>query len=117
MLYGETDVKPLHIDIDTRIVTYWAKLVAPTYDKLSVLMYKSMLSRLMQINITNANSFKWICYVRTVLIKRGLVKIWDNQSFYSHLVWLKKTVSLKLSDLFINNWYSTINMSSKCKKI
>jgi len=32
-----------------------------------------------------------------------------------NLLWLKKMFSLKLSDLFINNWYSTINMSSKCK--
>jgi len=85
MLYEETGVKPLQIDIDTRIVTYWAKLVAPTYDKLSVLMYKSMLSRLMKVNITNANSFKWICYVRTVLIKCDLVNIWTTSHFLKNL--------------------------------
>jgi len=66
MLYGETGVKPLHIDIDTRIITCCAKLVVPTYDKLSLLMDKRILSRFMQVNITNANCFKRICYVRTV---------------------------------------------------
>jgi len=72
-----------------------------------------MLSRFMQVKITNANSFKWICFVKTVLIKCGLVNIWDNQSI-PYLLWLKKTVCPKLSDLFINNWYLTINMSRKC---
>jgi len=35
-----------------------------------------------------------------------IINIWDNQIF-PNLLWLKKTVSLKWSDLFINNWYST----------
>ncbi|XP_053379986.1 uncharacterized protein LOC128548636 [Mercenaria mercenaria] len=35
MIYGETGVQPLSIDIKTRIVSFWAKLVQPTGMKLT----------------------------------------------------------------------------------
>ena len=74
MLYGEIEVKPLQIDIDSCFFTYWAKPVAPTYNKCSVLMYKSMLSSFLQMEITNTNSFKWICYV----FYFSLLEVWPK---------------------------------------
>ena len=35
IVYGETGVLPLKIDIHTRMVSYWAKLIQPETDNLS----------------------------------------------------------------------------------
>ena len=40
MIYGELGVKPILIDIKTRVVSFWSRLLTETENKLSSLMYK-----------------------------------------------------------------------------
>ena len=59
------------------------------------------------------SDFHWIKYIRTISVKCGMVNIWESHDFPNTL-WLKKSVQMKLTDLFINEWYSTLNTSRKC---
>ena len=39
MVYGESGVKPISVDIDTRIISFWSKLVVSQQQKLTNTMY------------------------------------------------------------------------------
>ena len=43
MIYGELGITPLYIDIQTRIVSFWSKLIDNESDKLSSSIYKIVL--------------------------------------------------------------------------
>ena len=59
------------------------------------------------------SDFHWIKHIRTIFVKCGMINIWESHDFPNTL-WLKKSVQMKLTDLFINEWYSTLNTSRKC---
>ena len=113
IVYGETGVKPLQIDIDTRMISFWSKLIQPVCNKISVIVYNIMLSRFMYNNSTNASDFKWFKHIKNILVKCGMINVWEHHDFPNH-VWLKKSINTKLSDLFINDWFSTLEISRKC---
>lgn len=113
IVYGETGVKPLQIDIDTRMIAYWAKLIIPPVPKLSVSLYNIVLSKFMYSENLKRSHFQWIRHIQELFIKCGLINVWHVHDFMN-LAWLKNTVYQKLSDLFINEWYSTVNNSRKC---
>ena len=64
---------------------------------------------------TIKTKYLWLKGVRNILIKCGLSGIWENQSqtnFSSK--WLYSTVKQKLKDLFLQQWYSSIEQSNAC---
>lgn len=114
IVYGETGVKPLSIDIETRIISYWCKLVNPNDAKLSCIMYNYMLSNYEHSLHIRRGCFKWINYVKTIIIKCGLAYVWNEHTFPNQK-WLAAFVRQSLSDLFLYDWYSKLDTSSKCK--
>lgn len=107
VVYGETGVMPLSIDIHTRIISFWANLVQPHFLKLSSRIYYALyfqaensLSRNLQ------KHYPWISCVKDILIKCGLYGIWITHAF-SNQKWLSETTKQKLKDLFISDWHST----------
>ena len=76
MIYGETGVKPLSIDIKTRIITFWAKTIMPSENKLTFKMYSILLSHFNRENIIQNKKFPWLSNVRSILIECGLNDIW-----------------------------------------
>ena len=55
----------------------------------------------------NQTVFNWYKHVEDILIKCGLINIWNNH-FSPNPNWLKLTVKQKLKDLFVNSWFSEI---------
>ena len=58
-------------------------------------------------------SFPWLHSLREIFIKCGQYGLWESQTF-PNKEWLKATIKQRLTDLFKNEWYSTIENSSKC---
>ena len=68
----------LKIDIQTRIISFWSKLIKnDNPDKLSVKMYTILhdLSSRNQINV------KWINKTKEILCSFGFSGVWSSQSF------------------------------------
>ena len=68
IVYGETVVIPLKVDIQNRKIWYWSKLVSPVTSNLSSKLYfigKSYFDVHMQ-----NNSFKWISEIRNIYCYR-----------------------------------------------
>lgn len=114
IVYGETGDKPLHIDIETRIISYWSKLLLPENNKLASSIYKCVLSNLIHTPNLARSRFSWLKNVQNILIKCGLNNVWDTNN-YPNCKWLTETVKQKLSDLFLNEWFSDLEQSGKCR--
>jgi len=111
MIYGELGLTPLSVDIKSRIVTYWARIIddinCNTTPKLSSKMY----TLLYQMHLRNPTKCMWINNVKDILCASGFSGIWESQSFVNSL-WLKKPIHLKARDIFIQQWYGDLNRSS-----
>ena len=68
IVYGETGVVPLKIDIQCRIISFWSKLVSPISKSLSSKLYTISLARFQNHRI---KTFKWLENVRNILISCG----------------------------------------------
>ena len=101
MIYGEFGIFPIKIDIYTRMITFWGKLVETRNSNISSLIYIVVFS---MYNHSNFNS-DWIGSIRNILIECGLPYIWDSQEVFS-INWLKSFVKQKLKDIFTNEWTS-----------
>ena len=105
MVYGEFGVYPISVDIKTRMVSFWTKLLGEDLSKISTLIYHHAR------NTDTGNTNKWLNYTKTILTQCGLSGFWDSQTV-ENPIWLTKSVNQKLKDLFINEWYSGLENTS-----
>ena len=108
MIYGELGITPLYVDIQTRIVSFWSKLVDTDSDKLSSSVYQIMLAMHNSQKIISP----WIKFVKQLLCSLGFSVIWYTQSFMNSK-WLVKAVNQKLKDIFIQTWISKLDIESE----
>ena len=108
MLYGELGITPLYIDIQTRIVSFWSKLIENDTVKLTSSVYQIML----ELHDTGKFTSPWIKFIKHLLCSLGFPVNWYSQSCVNSR-WLVKAVNQKLKDVFIQNWLSKINIESK----
>ena len=83
------------------------KLIQNT-SKLSGIMYKVML----YLSNTKNFEFTWINYVKSIFDNAGLSYIWLQQ-MHIEPEYLKHILKLNLRDIFIQNWFSQIENSSR----
>ena len=98
IVYGETGVLPLRIEINYRIISYWTKLVSVDNIKLCSQFY--FIAKSYLVNARGINNFSWIEHVRLILTLNGFSGIWDTH----HRIRLAKAVKQKLIDIFLNEW-------------
>ena len=108
MIYGELGVTPLYIDVQTRIISFRTKLDNPNENKLSSTVYSIIYDK----HTSNKKVSPWITFVKILLCSLGFPEIWSSQRFVN-AKWLVKAVNRKLTDMFIQNWTSKINIESK----
>jgi len=110
MVYGQLGRMPLIVNIKSRILNYWFKIVTCTENKLSVHLYNLMLA----ISKNNIVENKWLQYVEQSLNNLVLSNIWSNQGKGIHKIWFKGYIKQLLHDQYLQNWFASLNDSSKC---
>ena len=111
IVYGETGMLPLKVDIQSRIIAYWSKLVQPETDNLS-----SKLNWIAKTSFENRNNtlfFKWFVNIRSIFINCGCSGIWDSHTFLNK-AWLKATIKQRLTDLYIQEWRNECDTNTCC---
>ena len=105
MLYGELKRHPLSINIQTRIISFWNRIILGKQDKISYKIYQYALNR-------PNTQFKWLNKVKSILESIGRPDIWLNQNESAskniHLL-VKRT----LLDQFIQKWREDMTNSNK----
>lgn len=107
MIYGEFGVFPIEIDIKTRMINYWIKLIAPNSLKFSNLLYKFL------FNMVSNKKSPWLEYIKGILINCGFSGVWDAQKIENPR-WLVRSIKQKNKDLYINHWFSNVDASPSC---
>ncbi|MCG8047140.1 MAG: hypothetical protein N0E48_16170 [Candidatus Thiodiazotropha endolucinida] len=99
---------PIEVDIQTRIISFWSKLIKNDQNfKLSSMIYQIILS----LSNEQRAKIKWIEYIKKLLCSLGFSGIWYSQDFISN-TWLVKASNLKIRDTFLQKWNGILNVSS-----
>ena len=115
IVYGETGVFPIYIDIYNRCINYWAKIASQDNNKISFCVYSCLKNKYIGVQTPSVRkiNFAWIHNIQTILISCGLSGIWQSHIFPNQK-WLSHSVKQKLVDLFLNDWYSSVENTSSC---
>ena len=107
MVYGELGRKPMDITIKSNMICYWGRLLQSD-NKLSNILYRLMVKLSEHDNM----QFNWINSIKSVLDDTGYSEFWIEQNSL-HPVFMKKSVQQRLSDQFIQKWFSDMVNSPK----
>lgn len=109
MIYGELGIMPVALDIKTRVISYWSKLLSmhekPT--RLSYVMYH-ILYNLHKNKILKS---QYIENVKCLLESSGFSGIWQSQNAINPR-WLSLAISQNLKDQYLQNWSSVVEKAS-----
>ena len=72
MLYGEFGKYPLFINIYTKMISFWSRLILGDENKFSFKIYKYMIRY-------PENTFKWVSKVKAILENVGRPDLWIYQ--------------------------------------
>ena len=92
ILYGELGRHPVSIDIKTRMIGFWQRIVNGKPDKISSKLYSILLA------MHNRDLFhsKWLMYIKDILNDSGLEHYWLNQTNVP--LHISKSIKLKLTE-------------------
>jgi len=107
MVYGELGRHPIEIDIKVRAISYWARLQGGKESKYANLLYK--LSR--KLN-DRSPVFSWINFIKKILNDCGFPIIWETE-IVDGQEFIKNVVKQRLLDQFTQNWFASLNNSTK----
>ena len=107
MIYRELGVKPTLIDIKSRVISFWSRLLTETENKLSSLMYKIVYQMLKNKQIKS----EYINIVENIINTCGFSGIRELKSL-SNSQWYKLAISQKLLDQYFQKWFSVVDTSS-----
>ena len=111
MVYGEIGIQPLSVDIKTRIVSYWARMIDNKENSQVMKLNSKLYVILSELVSQRRVKSPWFENVKGILCNNGYSGIWYSQSF-SNSKWLIKYMHQKLNDCFIQQWHSDIDRTS-----
>ena len=104
LIVSELGRTPLCIDRKIRILKYWLKHL-----KTKCFILKSLYEDMLQCQ----NGCNWLCQVKSILLSLGFGDVWYSQHV-NHIEWFLKSVKMRLTDNFIQEWDTILDNSSKC---
>ena len=107
MVYGDFGVYPLEVDIITRMISYWTRLIAPDTMKFSNLFYKFLFYS------TSEKKSAWLEYIKRIVENCGFSGIWAAQRV-ENTRWFFQSIKQKIKDLYVTEWFFTVTNSSSC---
>ena len=109
MVYGEFGRFPLEIQIKTRMIKFWAKILTDKNTKISHKIYNFLL----YLHNNNIYSCKWISCIQKTLQDVGLNYIWISNN-KENINWLCREAKSRLEMQCVQKWNSDVQASPKC---
>ena len=105
MIYGELGRFPLSINIYSRMIAFWNRLLIGKEQKLSFQIYKYMLNQ-------NNSEYKWVKKIKDILNSVGRTDLWLNQHEIT-----QKNIHMKIKQCLIDqykqSWNAQLTQSNK----
>ena len=120
MVYGETGKTDISINIKERMVNFWTRLHHGKQSKMSVILFKVVKG--MHDDPLSGYKSEWINFVKNVFDSTGFNNLWyeapivltQNNFPSNYPVWLKKSLNLRLNDIFKQVWHSQLQSNRNC---
>jgi len=112
MVYGDTGQIKLSLTAESRMLMFWFKIAySSDQTKFTHALYKLML----QLHERQEIDFKWGAKVKSLLDGYGFGGLWapENNPGVS-LEWFRSAISLRIQDVFKQNWWADVWESSSC---
>lgn len=109
MIYGELGVLPVALDIKTRVISYWSKLLTMT-EKPTRLSY-AMYHFIYNLHKNKQLKSQYIENVKNILETCGFSGIWQSQDGINPR-WLTLAISRNLKDQYLQTWASIVEKAS-----
>ena len=110
MVYGEVGKYPLKIQIQLRMLSYWAKISEGKELKLSTLVYKLIFA----LHINGTYHSPWLLKIKEILCDNGYPTFWYSHEKNPPLNYLKATISSQLKSQFLKEWTEDVFSNSRC---
>ena len=107
MIYDELGVYPLEIDIKSRTVAYWTKLIKNEINSTACNMYLIIHS----LNEQRKLKTKWLDNVKNLILTNGYGNVWKS-SYEINANWLNLSFKQKVKDKYVQDWNSLVEKSS-----
>ena len=101
MIYGELGRYNIKVQIQCRMVNFWARLITGSSHKLSSIMLR--VTRALHENPSNNFCSPWIDHIRTTLEHAGMGNMWTEDPCNVNELWLKEALKLRLHDIAKQN--------------
>ena len=111
MIYGETGVMPLALNIKHRVISYWARLIKNIHEDETIKLSSKMYQTIYELHSKRKIKSQWLDNVKQYLCSSGFSGIWYSQSFIN-TKWITKSSYQRLQDIYIQTWHSDINQTS-----
>ena len=109
MVYGETGRLPISYYVKQRMINYWHRIATGNENKMSNIIY-----RLVRVMHERGEMHSlWIAHIQNVLNECGMGNVWISPNNVNSN-WLKNSLPLKLSDMFKQEWHSSVITMSSC---
>ena len=102
MVYGELGRYPLYINSSARTIKYWFKLLDMNPTRLPYQAYHMLLK------LDENGKTTWVTHIRQLLAESGFYHVWLHQGVGNRNAFIK-VLKIRLQDMFIQEWFTTIN--------
>lgn len=110
MALGELGRHEIAKTIEMRMISFWLRIINGSERKLSFTIYKLLRA----MHDKGIYSSPWILKIKKNLDSSGMSYIW-NDPYEINIPWVKKTLNLRLIDMYEQNWLSEVYENSQCK--
>ena len=107
MLYGELGRYPLTINIKTRMVNFWNKIICSHRNKISKQVYNYVLN-------DTSNEYKWLTYIKNILFNTGNGIIWITHN-HKQVKNIHTLIRHNLIDQLRQEWSQQLTQSQKAR--
>jgi hypothetical protein len=111
MVYGDAGIMPLSVDIKSRALSYWTKVVTEQTENPQLRLSTKVYKILHKLHSENNIKSLWIDNIKTTLCDIGFPGIWYSQEFPNQK-WLITSAKQKLKDIFIQQWQADISRTT-----
>ena len=108
MVYGELGAYPLFIDIQYRMVSFWAKLRDGGHNDIATNLYK-IIYRLSEQGKLKS---KWLDHVKYIINSNGFGHVWNSPNEVN-MKWFTGAFKRKLHDQYLQTWSSLVDQMEK----
>ena len=110
MVYGELGAYPLYIDIQCRMVSFWAKLGNSGNNDIATCLYQLIHN----LNEQKRIKCKWLDHIKNIITSNGYGHVWYAHDLINKK-WFVQSFKQKLKDQYLQKWSSLVEQSSSGK--